>query len=100
MIKKIKCRVKSGRGDGADHKWENFLESAYDGFKAACDEDAAVKAEVVEKFNSVFDGFGDELVTSKMQARMIWGDLEDDDQQNAIIDALFGADGFLDEEHE
>ena len=36
-LKKIKCRVKSGRGDGEEHKWNNFLEEAYDNFKTEFD---------------------------------------------------------------
>ena len=62
-LKKIKCRVKAGRGDGAEHKWNNFLEEAYDDFKTEFDSaDQETKDEILKKFNDACDDFGSEMV--------------------------------------
>ena len=103
-LKKIKVRVKAGRGDGEDHLWANFLDEAYDSFKAAYDgADAADQKEVVDKLNSVDDDcFGTEVVSNKAAATSMWADL-DDGQHCKAIDILFGRNGetgLLEEEAE
>ena len=51
-LKKIKCRVKAGRGDGPQHKWDNFIESSYDEFKTTFDAaDQETKDEIIKNFN-------------------------------------------------
>ena len=101
---KIKCRVKKGRGDGEDHLYENFIEEAYDDFKAAYDgADADAQQEVADKLNSVDDDcFGTEVLTNKPAAIGMWADITETQQVKAI-DILFGRngeDGLLDEQPE
>ena len=79
MFKKVKCRVKSGRGDGEDHLWNNFIEEGYDSFKAAYDEaDEADKKEVMDRLNAVDDDcFGTEVLSNKPAATSMWADLDE-----------------------
>merc|ERR1712083_297108 len=92
-LKKIKCKVKAGRGDGEDHLWNNFLEEAYDDFKAAYDAaDADTKTSIVDRFNAIADDFGTEMVSNKANATNMWADIDEPDQCK-VIDALFGRNG-------